>query len=268
MVTPPARSYKFKFDGILDMKISQDKVFNKVAREAVDRCGRAGAGRHAPGLTGPPTPAARWTGTTPPSSPTARPGPGRRSPSPAASRSTPTAASSPAPSPTFSGPSTRCALPPPPVRHAARPAHTAAASGPAARGHPVQRLHFVPGDLQRVGLRPAGSLPRHVQTGRPPVRWPWDGLCSRWALPPPLTPPPSPPCSKVSLMEDEEGSVHLRNLSMHRVNNEEEALNLLFLVRGRLGRWGLHCAAGWRPSLTAAAGDCRGTPTVPSARRR
>lgn len=158
--------------------------------------------------------------------------------------------------------------PPPPVRHAARPAHTAAASGPAARGHPVQRLHFVPGDLQRVGLRPAGSLPRHVQTGRPPVRWPWDGLCSRWALPPPLTPPPSPPRSKVSLMEDEEGSVHLRNLSMHRVNNEEEALNLLFLVRGRLGRWGLHCAAGWRPSLTAAAGDCRGTPTVPSARRR
>lgn len=30
-------------------------------------------------------------------------------------------------------------------------------------------------------------------------------------------------------MEDEEGSVHLKNLSMHPATNEEEALNLLFL---------------------------------------
>lgn len=50
-----------------------------------------------------------------------------------------------------------------------------------------------------------------------------------------------PPRSKVSLMEDEEGAVHLRNLSMHRVNNEEEALNLLFLVRGP--RWGVATGA-------------------------
>lgn len=34
---------------------------------------------------------------------------------------------------------------------------------------------------------------------------------------------------RVVLMEDEEGSVHLKNLSMHPASNEEEALNLLFL---------------------------------------
>jgi kinesin family protein 6/9 len=34
---------------------------------------------------------------------------------------------------------------------------------------------------------------------------------------------------RVSLMEDEEGNVHLRNLSMHVAASEEEALNLLFL---------------------------------------
>ena len=34
---------------------------------------------------------------------------------------------------------------------------------------------------------------------------------------------------KVSFMEDDEGSVHLRGLSMHLTNTEEEALNLLFL---------------------------------------
>ncbi|CAK4088615.1 unnamed protein product [Aphanomyces euteiches] len=34
---------------------------------------------------------------------------------------------------------------------------------------------------------------------------------------------------KVSMLEDEDGNCHLRNLSMHRVNSEEEALNLLFL---------------------------------------
>lgn len=30
-------------------------------------------------------------------------------------------------------------------------------------------------------------------------------------------------------MEDDAGRVHLRNLSMHRANSEEDALNLLFL---------------------------------------
>lgn len=34
---------------------------------------------------------------------------------------------------------------------------------------------------------------------------------------------------KVSLMEDEDGNVHLRGLSMHMASSEEEALNLLFL---------------------------------------
>ncbi|ETV91670.1 hypothetical protein H310_13747 [Aphanomyces invadans] len=34
---------------------------------------------------------------------------------------------------------------------------------------------------------------------------------------------------KVSMLEDEDGNCHLRNLSMHRVASEEEALNLLFL---------------------------------------
>lgn len=36
-------------------------------------------------------------------------------------------------------------------------------------------------------------------------------------------------CRRVTLMEDEEGNVHLKNLSMHPATNEEEALNLLFL---------------------------------------
>ena len=36
-------------------------------------------------------------------------------------------------------------------------------------------------------------------------------------------------CSKVSLMEDAEQNIHLRNLSLHQASNEEEALNLLFL---------------------------------------
>ena len=30
-------------------------------------------------------------------------------------------------------------------------------------------------------------------------------------------------------MEDENQNIHLRNLSTHRANNEEDALNLLFL---------------------------------------
>lgn len=34
---------------------------------------------------------------------------------------------------------------------------------------------------------------------------------------------------KVSLMEDEEGNIHLRNLSLYLAANEEEALNYLFL---------------------------------------
>lgn len=34
---------------------------------------------------------------------------------------------------------------------------------------------------------------------------------------------------RVSMMEDEDGNCHLRNLSMHLVNAEEDALNLLFL---------------------------------------
>ena len=35
--------------------------------------------------------------------------------------------------------------------------------------------------------------------------------------------------SRVRIFEDEEGNVHLRNLSMHLATTEEEALNLLFL---------------------------------------
>ncbi len=30
-------------------------------------------------------------------------------------------------------------------------------------------------------------------------------------------------------MEDSDGNIHLKNLSIHQANNEEEALNLLFL---------------------------------------
>jgi kinesin family protein 6/9 len=30
-------------------------------------------------------------------------------------------------------------------------------------------------------------------------------------------------------MEDEDNNIHLKNLTVHQANNEEEALNLLFL---------------------------------------
>lgn len=31
-------SHKFKFDGIFDMKSTQDEVFTRVAKEACDKC--------------------------------------------------------------------------------------------------------------------------------------------------------------------------------------------------------------------------------------
>ena len=34
---------------------------------------------------------------------------------------------------------------------------------------------------------------------------------------------------KVAIMEDEDSNIHMRNLSIHRANNEEEALNLVFV---------------------------------------
>ena len=34
---------------------------------------------------------------------------------------------------------------------------------------------------------------------------------------------------KVSLMEDTDQNIHLKNLSVHQASNEEDALNLLFL---------------------------------------
>ncbi len=35
---------------------------------------------------------------------------------------------------------------------------------------------------------------------------------------------------RVAIMEDEESNIHMRNLSIHRANNEEEALNLVRLL--------------------------------------
>ena len=35
------------------------------------------------------------------------------------------------------------------------------------------------------------------------------------------------PALQVSIMEDEDSNIHMRNLSIHRANNEEEALNLV-----------------------------------------
>ena len=37
--------------------------------------------------------------------------------------------------------------------------------------------------------------------------------------------------SRVTLMEDDAGNVLLKNLSLHHATNDEEALNLLFMVR-------------------------------------
>lgn len=35
--------------------------------------------------------------------------------------------------------------------------------------------------------------------------------------------------SKVTMFEDAEGNIHIRNLTSHQAANEEEALNLLFV---------------------------------------
>lgn len=35
--------------------------------------------------------------------------------------------------------------------------------------------------------------------------------------------------AQVTMLEDEDGNIHMRNLSMHRAQTEEDALNLLFL---------------------------------------
>lgn len=37
------------------------------------------------------------------------------------------------------------------------------------------------------------------------------------------------PCRKVTIMEDPDQNIHLKNLSLQQATNEEEALNLLFL---------------------------------------
>lgn len=37
------------------------------------------------------------------------------------------------------------------------------------------------------------------------------------------------PCRKVTIMEDPDQNIHLKNLSLQQAANEEEALNLLFL---------------------------------------
>lgn len=43
---------------------------------------------------------------------------------------------------------------------------------------------------------------------------------------------------KVAIMEDEDANIHMRNLSIHRANNEEEALNLVRLYAVQC----VHCA--------------------------
>lgn len=47
-------------------------------------------------------------------------------------------------------------------------------------------------------------------------------------------------------MEDDEGGVHLRNLSMHLTTSEEDALNKLFLVRMDRNTWTTLRRCGWR----------------------
>jgi hypothetical protein len=61
---------------------------------------------------------------------------------------------------------------------------------------------------------------------------------------------------RVTLMEDDVGNVHLKNLSLHHAANEEEALNLLFVVR--FGSFLSHGALG-RPAFSLAG--TRATPT-------
>lgn len=47
---------------------------------------------------------------------------------------------------------------------------------------------------------------------------------------------------KVSLMEDSDQNIHLKNLSVHQANSEEDALNLLFLgdTNRMIAEVGLH----------------------------
>ena len=59
---------------------------------------------------------------------------------------------------------------------------------------------------------------------------------------------------KVAIMEDEESNIHMRNLSIHRANNEEEALNL---VRCLHDRRALTVHAGRCTALLAEMLRCR-----------
>jgi kinesin family protein 6/9 len=54
------------------------------------------------------------------------------------------------------------------------------------------------------------------------------------------------------MLEDEDGNCHLRNLSMHRANSEEDALNLLFL-----GNRALPCSEKSAPLLLTVLSPSR-----------
>lgn len=77
---------------------------------------------------------------------------------------------------------------------------------------------------------------------------------------------PDDPLQRVSTLTDEDGNVHLRNLSMHPVSSEQDGLRLLYLVRPR-GR-AASALAPLRRHVTRGAAVHRATQTAPSARRR
>jgi hypothetical protein len=101
-----------------------------------------------------------------------------------------------------------------------------------AHGPAVLHLHFVPRDLQRGGVRPPRPVAGHEGAGGAAVRCPVCA-CAGAALRA-WRPVPGGAvcvCSRVTIMEDDVGNVHLKNLSLHHAANEEDALNLLFVVR-------------------------------------
>lgn len=153
------------------MDVTQERVFNKVARDAVVRSALAHPPQCADAFShGPPSraPPARWTASTPPCSRTGRLGPARRTPSLAAWRSTPTAGSSRERCPCCSTSSPRWVG----VRPRACPAHGRHSPRPSfpATGHAVLCLRLLPRDLQRAWLRLAGPVAGHGQAGGPAVR--------------------------------------------------------------------------------------------------
>lgn len=92
-------------------------------------------------------------------------------------------------------------------------------------GHGVRHLTLI---AERLFVPSSYFIPRNIQWSR---AWPVGilGWCEKFRGSAVHSTPPLWRWRRVSLYENEEGDIVLRNISIHLAQNEEEALNLLFL---------------------------------------